>query len=308
MPADRYAAIDLGTNSFHLIIAEINNEGSLSIIDREREVIRLGTQISDELKVISPDEIDHAVKILQKFKKLAEKHDAKIITAATSAVREAANQKEFIERVQNEAGIKVNVIEGRHEAELIYKGAEKALDLQNKKALCIDIGGGSSEFILTSDSEFIFAQSLKIGAVRLSKKFFPDFLLSDENIQSCRRYVKSLLIDQLNFKNPQFDIVAGTSGTIQSIASTILANKTGRVEDSINGFSFSREELNEISDAVLSCRTLDQRLQIKNIELKRADILPAGIIILTEAFDHFGIDEMKISEFALREGLIFNSI
>ncbi len=308
MPADRYAAIDLGTNSFHIIIAEVKNPDTLTIIARDREVIRLGTQIGDELKIISNDEINRAIKILKKFKMLAQKYDAQIFTAATSALREASNRIEFIEQVYKETGIKVNVVDGEYEAELIYKGAEKALELKNQKALCIDVGGGSTEFILTNKAEFVFAKSLKIGAVRLSKKFFPEFFLTDKGIESCRIYVKSILQAELKYGSNVYEIAVGASGTIQSIARTILANKSGTAPRSINGFSFKRDELMEFSDFLLSKKTHEERLQIKNIELKRADILPAGIIILTETFNHFRIEEMKISEFALREGLIFNSI
>ena len=131
-----FAAIDIGTNSFHLIIVKEDDNGSFKIVDREREVMRLGSNSDKDFRFISPDEIEKAIDILTGFKKLSNKYKAKIRAVATSAVREAKNKNEFISEVFNETGIVVETIDGKHEAKLIFLGAKKSAEsFQEKSSL-----------------------------------------------------------------------------------------------------------------------------------------------------------------------------
>jgi exopolyphosphatase/guanosine-5'-triphosphate,3'-diphosphate pyrophosphatase len=309
LPEKYFAAIDMGTNSFHLIIAEVIADGKIKIVDRQREVIRLGSRQGGNLNIISEEETELALNLLKSFKKLAGVYNAKIIAAATSAVREAENRNEFVNRVLEETGIEVNILEGKKEAELIYSGAEKALSLGSSNSLCIDIGGGSSEIIYAEKGNVIFAESIKIGAVRLSNKFFPGYVLDESSINRCSEYVVTEIINNNNLSpDIQFEIVAGTSGTIQSIARTINIIKYKTITDSPDDLSFTRNELESLYYKVIGKKTLEERLTIAGIEEKRADILPAGLIILRKLFELFNISGMKISDYSLREGLIFRAI
>jgi len=303
------AAVDMGTNSFHLIIVQVKGDASFKIIDREREVIRLGLSKGKGFGWISESEIERAVEILKDFNKIAQFYKADVRAIATSAVREAKNKEEFIDRIFEETGINVEAIDGKNEAELIYLGVQKALDVTRKKVLCIDIGGGSTEFLLGQNGIPEFAESIRIGAVRLSRMFFPDYVLSDSGIEMCRRYVQDKINVNRNLHSGhRYDVVAGTSGTIVAAASIIAFRRTGKFKNSLNDFTFSSSEIFQLTSDVLKCKTPVDRLFIEGMEIKRADIIPAGLLILSQVFETFKLKEMTVSENALREGIIIDTI
>lgn len=308
--ASKYiAAIDMGTNSFHLVIVQVKENGTFKVVDREREVIRLGSSQGKDLSFIAAEELDNALKIMRRFKKLAEYYKAPIRAIATSAVREARNKDDFIQSVKELTSIKVEVIDGKHEAELIFAGANKALKLSDKNTLCIDIGGGSTEIIFGKDGKPVFAASVKAGAVRLSKKFFPNYILTEETIRECEQYAENEIKAEPGISfNKKYELAVGASGTIQSVAAMIYYYREGKRAKVLNGFSFTKDELLKIADEVLSKKTLEERLKIKGIEEKRADIIPAGLIILRQIFRLFKIENMTVSDFALREGIILETI
>lgn len=303
------AAIDMGTNSFHLIIVQVNNDGSFKIIDREREVIRLGSHKGTGFELISEGEIEKAIDILKDFKKIALFYGADIRAIATSAVRESKNKDEFLERIFEETEISVEAIDGNLEAALIYLGVQNALKTKNKRVLCVDIGGGSTEFLLGEHGQAEFSESLKIGAVRLSKMFFPEFVLSDSSISSCLKYISDKMSVVKNLHpNHHFDFAVGTSGTITAAAAIIYYKRNKKFAKSLNEFSFTHSELNELTKEVLKCKSPVDRLFIEGMEVKRADIIPAGLLILNKVFEVFRLESMKVSENALREGIIIETI
>lgn len=307
MQSRNYAAVDIGTNSFHLVIVKVNDNGSLTLIDREKEVIRLGSQKGNDLTHITQNEIKTGINILSRFKKLADFYDAKIHAVATSAVREADNKQEFLHHVLKETNIKIEVINGEKEADYIYRGVKKALPFEDKRLLCFDIGGGSTEFILGINDKIIFGESVKIGAVRLSKKFFRDFILTNEGIIQCSEYIEEQI--RMNEKidiNEKYDIAVGASGTILAVAGMIHYRKNGSRSKSFNEFTFTKEEFNKITDEILERKTPEQRITLEGIEYKRADIIPAGLLILRKSFELFKIKKMMISEYALREGVVLS--
>jgi exopolyphosphatase/guanosine-5'-triphosphate,3'-diphosphate pyrophosphatase len=309
MASKHIAAIDMGTNSFHLIIVQVKENGTFKVVDREREVIRLGTSQGKDLSFISAEETDTAVKIMLRFKKLAQYYNAKIQAFATSAVREARNKDDFIRSIRELTSIKVEVIEGQHEAELIFAGANKALEIADRKALCVDIGGGSTEIILGKNGKPDFAVSIKVGAVRFSKKFFPNFKLTAESIIECEKAIEHEIKSHPGISfSKKYDMAVGASGTIQSVAAMIYYNQKGKKPKALNGFMFTNEELFKLTDEVLSKTTLEERLNIKGIEDKRADIIPAGLLILRQVFRLFKTKSMTVSDYALREGIILEAI
>lgn len=302
------SAIDVGSNSFHMIIAEITGK-SFSIIRKEREVIRLGTWKEGKEKIISEEEIDHAASILKRFRLLSDSYKAKTKAVATSALRDAYNNHEFIDKIYSRTGIKIEIISGRKEAELIFGGIKKALLIGKKDSLCLDIGGGSTEMIYYAAGKIVFAESFKLGAVRLTKKFFPGAVLNNSSIAHCSEFIEEQFNENKNIRfNIPFEIAAGSSGTIQSAASIIHFGNQNKILRKLNGFTFSAQDLNEVIDFVLSCKTTRNRRRIGGIEGKRADILPAGLLILKKIFELFNIREMVLSEYALREGIILEAI
>ncbi|MEJ5350892.1 MAG: Ppx/GppA phosphatase family protein [Melioribacteraceae bacterium] len=311
MKGQNLAAIDLGTNSFHLIVVKIKDNGNFEIIDREKEVIRLGEGSSGDIKIILPQAIERAINCLKRFKGIAESHNAKIRAVATSAVREAHNKNEFIQKVYDEVGIDIEIISGYEEARLIYLGALKALPIFNKKILLIDIGGGSTEFLIGEKGNPIYSVSLKIGAVRLSQKFFPDYIISDTRIKECRKWVEGEIYPTVNhLLNEGYELTVGTSGTIMSVGLMINALKKENSNSivNLNNFVFNKDELEKIAEEILKRKTPEKRKKIPAMDEKRADIIPAGIIILKTIFDLLKIQEITISNYALREGIIIDTL
>lgn len=305
----RIAAIDIGTNSFHLVIVEVQSDNTFKLLDKQREVIRLGSHKGEDLSVISEGEIEKAVDILKNYKMLAQHYGASVRAVATSAAREAENKDKFVRAVKEKTGIDIEIVDGRTEARLIFYGIMNAIDVKDKNVLCIDIGGGSSEFIYAEKGNPVVTESVKIGAVRLSKKFFPDFILKNDSILACRSYVEAQ-VSYIKYllEGKKIDQVIGASGTIVAAAILVqeLFNKPRR--KTINRMTFNSDELNFVYKEIIRRKTPSERISLPGMELKRADIIPAGIIILKTIFDLFGIKNITLSEYALREGIIYDTI
>ena len=303
------SAIDMGTNSFRLIVARVNEDGTFKIIDKKKELIRLASHEGKGLSIITDDEIKVAIKALKNFKRVADFYNAPVKAIATSAVREAKNKHEFIAKVKEKTGIDVEVIDGHHEAKLIFLGVQYAISLKNKRAVCFDIGGGSTEFICAENNRHIYAESIKIGAVRLTKRFFPEFIIDEDSIHKCDKYVEEHIKINKNIKtNGKYDIAVGSSGTILATASLIYFIKNHKEKKTIHGMKISRENLNDAAELVFSKKTMEERLKIKGLEKKRADIMPAGLIILRKIFQLYNLKCMTVSENALRTGIIIEML
>ncbi len=298
------AAIDIGSNSFHLIIACFDEENKIKIITKEKQTLRLN--FNGKSNNIPTKTISKAVKVLKNFQNLAIKYNAQIKAVATSAVREAKNKNEFLRQVYNNTGIRIDVIDGKTEAKLIYLGIRKALKLKNKNVLCIDIGGGSTEIIIARNEKIKYIDSLKLGAVRLAKIYFKNKIITEESILKCKKHIKQEINKIIsNFKKHEFDIAVGTSGTINSVA-IIKQAENGKIvkRDELNGFGFTADDLQKIKIKILSSKTPEERKLIHGMEKKRADIIPAGILILAELFKSLKLNYMVISNFALKEGIV----
>ncbi|PID57646.1 MAG: exopolyphosphatase [Ignavibacteriae bacterium] len=306
----KLAAIDIGTNSFHLIVVGIDELGHYEVVDNEKEVIRLSEGSSGDIKIIQEVAIQRAINALKKFVGIAESYNAEITAVATSAVREAENKIDFLKRVYHETGIHVEVISGIEEGRLIYQGVKQSVPTNNKKVLCIDIGGGSTEFVIGQDNKIIYANSLKLGAVRLTKKYFPDYIITQERIEKCEKWVEGVLYPLIDLvKKNNVELFIGSSGTIMAAGQMIKylydKDNSGSI---LNNYVFTFEELKKIKTKILAGKKPKDRKKIKGLDEKRADIIPAGIILLSKIFESLQINEMIISDYALREGLIFETI
>jgi exopolyphosphatase/guanosine-5'-triphosphate,3'-diphosphate pyrophosphatase len=305
----RIAAIDIGTNSFHLIVVEVKENGKVKFLDRERVFLRLGTGIKDGKSFISDSDLSQAILSLKKFSKILKYYKAEVRAVATSAVREASNNSEFVNRVLQETGITVEIIDGKTEAKLIFTGMKNALPIKDKSVLGIDIGGGSTEFIHAIDGKTQFTESVKVGAVRLSKMFFPNFIITNESVKNCEEYVADQIFSNKNIlKDIILDFAIGSSGTVDTICLVKEYQQKGKVPKELNGYEFYKTEFDEVYNLIMNLKSSDERMRIPGIESKRADVIPAGMIILKQAFKIFNIKKMVLSEFALREGIVFDLI
>lgn len=301
------AAIDLGTNSFHMVIAKVSKNGSINIVAREKEMVRLGSSGKD-MKYLQEDAIERGIRTLYSFVKIAESHNAIVRAVATSAIREALNKDAFIKKVKNELGFDIEVVSGVEEGRLIYLGAIHAVPKYNKKILLIDIGGGSTETIIGVNEDIEFIHSEKIGAIRLTKLFFDSDKYSKNNIINAGKFIKGEWAPELNqIKNIGFNVVVGTSGTIQSLALMTLAKKNVNVPELLNGVKVSASDILEIINIIKKCKSKEDILKIPGIDPKRADIILGGSIIFETILNELQIEEIYLSPYALREGIVYDT-
>lgn len=309
MHKTRLAAVDIGTNSFHLVIAEVEGtSGNFKILGREKEIVRLGTGSTD-MKFLTEDAITRGINTLKRFKGLADAAGAPLRAIATSAVREAINQNEFIKRANDEAGVKVEIASGFEEARFIYLGVLQALPVFDKKILLIDIGGGSTEFLIGQKREVFYDNSLKLGAIRLTQRFFNSDRIEGKAVKECRKFIRGTMNPvKRQLENINFDTAVGSSGTIVNIANMIRIAKTGEPEGRLNNFTFTKEELYEITEKIIDAKTEKQILKIPGLDPSRADIITAGALILEQIFKELKIKQLTVSDYALREGMILDTI
>ena len=304
------AAIDIGTNSFHLVIAKIDSKKRFTVLTRAKEVVRLGSS-SNDMKYISPESIERGVETLKRFKLICDSFKAEIIAVATSATREALNKQVFLQKVLEETGIEISIVSGYEEARLIYLGVLQSLDIYNKKILLIDIGGGSTEFLIGEKGEVKIASSLKIGAVRLTNKFSLNDKINKSDLKNSKIFVKGA-INQIvrSLEGNDYELAVGSSGTINNIGSIISAdnNPAADYEISLNGFIIKKKPFHTALEKIYDAETLAERLSIPGLDPKRADIITAGAVILEQIFSDLKIEKMTLSSFALREGIIMNYI
>lgn len=304
--AEIRAAIDIGTNSFHLVVARVGPDG-FEIVTREKEPVRLGHG-SGDMRHLEADAIERGIETLRRFRRVADVYRAPVTAVATSAVREAANRDEFLRRARDEAGIEVQVIAGVEEARLIHLGVLSAVPVYDRLHLVFDIGGGSTEFVVAKAAQVHVARSVKLGAIRLSDRFFPDGVVRGRAVDSCRDYVRSYLKPLAREIEPWgFEVAVASSGTAISLA-TMVEHQRGRGDvRSVNNARFTRAELDTLVARLIGARTPEQRLAaVAGLEPKRADIIVGGALLLEQILDTLGIGELTISEYALREGVLLD--
>lgn len=302
------AAIDVGTNSIHMVVVKIKSSlPAFTIIDREKETVRLGDFAEDGN--LSEDAMERGLQALKRCRSLAESLRAEdIVAVATSAVREARNGSEFLERVKQEVGLSVNLISGTEEARRIYLGVLSGMEFHHQPHAIIDIGGGSTELLLGTGEPHRFLSSTKVGAVRLTARFVTTDPISDEEFTYLTAYVRGRMEpaaeDLKRHLQPGETLrLVGTSGTIECLAALIAQERLGFVPEPLNGFQFTLKELQSWTDKLRKL-DLEARLELPEMSARRAEIIVAGAVILQETMTMLGVDRLIICERALREGVV----
>ena len=304
-----FAAIDIGTNSIRLAVARIGAGQQLTTLAQHREVARLGEGefATDRM---TPDAIRRGALVCAKFAEVARGFGAtEIVAFATSAVREAENRDEFIERVRDEAGIEVRVISGVEEARLIWLGVSSGFDMGDRKAVEIDIGGGSTEVIVGNASEHLLLDSMKLGAVRLSDRFFPGGgPVSEKEFAAAMDYVRgvaSLLGRRV--REVGFDFAIGSAGTINALGEIVARNRGESGGASGRNVTFRLTELREAVQML--CRLpLEERRRVPGMDVNRADIILGGAAIIQTLMEDFGAEKITVSERGLRDGILLDHL
>jgi len=295
------ASIDFGTNTARLLIA-VRSPAGITPVRVEREVVRLGGGFTDEYG-LSVEARKRGLACLHRFSEIISGYEVVQIRAtATSAVRDAVNGGAFVDKVFQDTGIQLVVIDGDAEARLTLKGVLSGLDSESSTVVVLDVGGGSTEFTVSSHGSPVFIKSMPIGVVRLTE----GFRTSIEMIERVRSVIdqleKDLSAAGINVSG-DFELV-GTAGT----ATTIAAIKLEMVDydyRKINNYTVSRGDVAEIFQR-LSQLSPQERLAIKGLEKGREDLIIAGLVIITSVMDRFGFNRLKVSDFGLLEGLVLS--
>ena len=303
----RIAAIDIGTNSVHMIVVQVRPDLSFEVIDREKDMVRLGAGGLDG-RNLTPTAMAAALQTLSKFKRLAESHKVdEIVAAATSATREAENGGDFIAEVLRQTGIAIRVISGTEEARLIHLAAGYGVDIGGTTAVVVDIGGGSVEVTLGTATHLTLGRSFKTGVIRLTERFVQSDPLSNGNE---RRLIKHLnremgaYLDQIAARG--FDRVIGTSGTILSLGAMASSDEAATVED-LRNLTVSAKALHKLRKRIVES-DIEERLQIPAMDPRRADLSVAGSVLFDTIVRRLGADEFTLCDLALREGLVLDYI
>lgn len=303
------AAIDVGTNSVHMVVVRIQPElPAFTIIGREKETVRLGN-FQPGTNCLAEEAMERGIAALKRCKQIADSHQANdIVIVATSATREASNGQVFIDRVKQEVGLDINLISGLEEARRIYLGVLSGMELNGKPHAIIDIGGGSTEIILGTGAQHRFLSSTKVGAVRLNAQMVTTNPMSTTEFLQLQAYVRGRIepnIDKLKTRLADGESLAlvGTSGTIESLAILTAIEKLGAAPVRLNGYTMNLADLKKCIQK-LRRMSFSERLKLPEISARRAEIIVPGAVILQEAMKLLGVDRITICEHALREGVV----
>jgi exopolyphosphatase/guanosine-5'-triphosphate,3'-diphosphate pyrophosphatase len=295
---DVIAAVDLGSNSFHMVVARYSH-GQLLIVDRLREPVRLAAGL-DEHGRLERDAVERALACLERFgQRLRDMKAEGVRVVGTNTLRQAKRRGAFMDRARTALGHPIEVVSGIEEARLIYLGVLHSMPSEPGRRLVVDIGGGSTEVIIGDGAITKQLESLQMGCVTLSNRYFEDGVLTEKRMKRARLAARMELEPvQAAFKRLSWDHVIGTSGTIRCISDIIRAEKGA---DAL----ITQPDLERVMSQALSDGQIG-KLRWQNLIEDRAPIFPGGIAILAELFDVLEIKSMKIGEGALREGLLYD--
>jgi len=297
-PAETVAAVDLGSNSFHMLVARPNG-AELVVVDRLREMVRLAAGL-DEQRHLDRDAQRRALDCLERFgQRLRDMPQGSVRAVGTNTLRSAHNAGEFIEAAERALGHPIEIISGVEEARLIYLGVAQSTPGHTGPRLVMDIGGGSTELIIGQGFEPHRMESLYMGCVSMSRRHFPDGTISTKRWQrallAARQELEPL---EASYRDLGWEEVIGASGTIRAVRSV--------VQDA--GWSptgISRESLVRLAEELLKAGEVD-KLKLGGLSAERAPVFPGGVAVLLATFDALGIEQMRVSDGALREGLLYD--
>lgn len=301
----RLAGVDIGTLTCRLLIADLSSGSPLKELQSERSILRLGEGV-DQTKRLSSAAMDRVIQCLREWRKIIENHHVYASTAvATSAVRDATNRDEFLERVKRESEIEVEIITGEEEARRTMLGIRSGLPVDATDVLALDIGGGSTEFILDRPGQKPIVRSIDIGVVRLCERLLHHDPPTDDEVRQAREWVaretKAAVADMGNYQTATF---VGTAGTITSLAA--MAQKLPVFEPArLHNYKLQLATIQELEQTLLS-RMKTDHIGLPGLEKKREEVIAAGAIIIRTVMEALEKDRCLVSDLGLREGVLIN--
>lgn len=301
----RLAGVDIGTLTCRLLIADLPPDGKLTEVRSERRILRLGEGV-DQTKQLSVAAMDRVIQCLKEWQGLIGAAQVDAVTAvATSAVRDAANRDEFLDRVKREVGFDVELISGEEEARRTLLGIRSGLPPDVTDVLALDIGGGSTEFILDRPGQKPVVRSIDMGVVRLCERLLHHDPPTDEELRRAREWVaietKAAVAGMRNYQEATF---VGTAGTITSLAA--MAQKLPTHEPArIHNYKLQLSTIQEIEQTLLSRKKTD-RVGLPGLEKGREEVIAAGAIIIRTIMETLGMSSVLVSNLGLREGVLID--
>jgi exopolyphosphatase/guanosine-5'-triphosphate,3'-diphosphate pyrophosphatase len=303
------AIIDLGTNTFNLLIATVS-EHNTSIIYTTKQAVQLGKSTIGQ-NIINPEAQDRAIKALQHFAQKCTEYKVTNINAfATSAVRTATNYDEFCNAIKVTTGIHIDVIDGLQEAEYIYQGVRKAVNMPTtSNTLIMDIGGGSTEFIICNSTTVLWKQSYNIGIARLLAKFAPNEIITALQKETILQYLKvelSTLTKAIHVHQPT--TLIGSSGSFDTFADMLLlAHNQPVLTQAQTNYTFDIPNLKQLFTTLYSS-TYNQRLAMNGMLALRAEMIVLAALCTEYIIDEYNFKHMQLSTYALKEGALFSFV
>lgn len=300
----RVAAMDVGTNSIHMVVAQVDLEGHVRVLDRAKEMVRLGRNGLTRGR-LTRAAMDAGVRAIASFRTLAERQGVTRFRAvATSAVREARNGGDFIQRVKDEVGIRVRVIPGREEARLIHLGVAQAIDLRGEPTVILDAGGGSVEIVLVADGRPVALHSLKLGVARMTDTFFDGDPPSGQALRRLDDHLRVHLDPVLSgLAAWRVGRIVATSGTLLALVSMAAYRLGVHPGRNIHGLQVPAAEISRLR-RTLRDADREERLRIKGMDAKRADLVLAGAVVADRVVRTLRARTVVACTWALREGLL----
>lgn len=292
------AAIDLGSNSFHIVVAKLV-QGELQPIDLLSEKVQLAAGL-DSNRNLTEEAQERGLECLRRFsERIKDISQTSIRVVGTNALREARNSRQFIAKAEKLLGSPIEIIAGIEEARLIYLGVSHTLAGDTGRRLVIDIGGGSTEFVIGERFEPLKLESLEMGCVSFTRRYFQDGNIDEKSFQlAVFGALRELLAIKRSYRRLSWDDCVGSSGTIKAIRQACIS--CGFSEEIVTATA-----LKKLREKILSYSHIDE-IDIDGIKEQRKAVLPAGIAILSAAFDSLGIKQISFSDGALREGLLYD--
>ncbi len=301
----RIAVIDLGTNTFNLLVAEVATDQSYTIIYNDKIAVKLG-EGGINTNIIAPNPFKRGINAMKAHLETINTFGpGKIFAFATSAVRSAENGNEFVTEIKKETGIEVNVISGLKEAELIYEGVQQALDIGTGKSLIMDIGGGSTEFIIGNNKGILWKHSFDLGVSRMYEYFRHSEPITAGEILKVENFLKEKLQPLTEaYAEHRFDTLIGSSGSFDTFAEMIFCRY--HTEESLRhrtSYEFDTPDFFKIHNLILHSN-LEERYKMEGLIEMRVDMIVLASIFTNFILREFKLDKMRLSTYALKEGVL----
>lgn len=299
--------IDLGTNTFNLLIAEIDDIGGYKQIYRSKVGVKLG-EGSFAKNYITEEAMERAMVALHaQISVIKNQYCDRILAFATAAVRNASNSQQFIDKVFATFNVKIRIIDGEQEASMIFQGVQMSGALSDQNALIMDIGGGSTEFIVANDQEIIWKQSYELGVTRLVEKFEPADPISTAQIDEARSYLIQTMSEVFDVvKEEKVKILIGSSGSYDSFSDVLSYRRDSFEQDALRStLKFDTDELKLYLNELVSS-TISKRQAMPGMAPIRANIINMSAIFVLLVLEKTHIPEVRLSRYALKEGVLFD--